>query len=237
MSWLKKLLAGSDLSMIPSPSSLQWDRRKAALSYFILHHLRDQRLPKEVHFHPDDFRYNAILNEMVAEAGFEVPPPADTDRYVRDEGVTEWFPRYFPDKDGGELIASTYKAGLVSLLLETNVEFLNGVAEKFAVPFPPHARVKDLRPGHVYFVKYGYVTYYHYLALTDQREDPLGFREWAMSEAITRQFPKSLEDIEWWLEIIALLNQFHRASMPVQPEIAQIRVDIALDIIRTLTTM
>lgn len=156
MSWIRRILFGPDSSMIPSPDRLRWDRRKAAISYFILQHLRDQRLPREVHFHPEDFLHNAVLNEMAAEAGLKVPPPADTNRYIRDGGVTEWFPRYFPDRDGGDFIVSAYKAELVSAVLLSQAKFLRAVAEKYTVPFPMKPDYfNDLRPGHVCFVKYG----------------------------------------------------------------------------------
>src|SRR5690606_37794635 len=102
--------------------------------------------------------------------------------------VTEWFPRYFPDRDGGDFIVSAYKAELVSAVLLSQAKFLRAVAEKYTVPFPMKPDYfNDLRPGHVCFVKYGYVTYYNYWSLTDQRADPPGLV--VSRQVCKRRFP------------------------------------------------
>lgn len=221
---------------IPSTGQVRWHPEKAAMSYFILHHLRDQRMPRVVHFHPEDFKYNAILNEYIRKKGLIPPPPSETNTYTRQEGATNWVPRYFPDKDGGDIVSNNLKDELVSITLMTNAQFLNKIAEQFVEGFPAGAKVGDLRPGCVYFVKFGYVTYYNYWSNTDQSQDPPGFREFLMSEAITAQFLKTAEEIEWWLSIIAELHSRGLIQEDKTPQFAQIPVAMALDIIKILSS-
>lgn len=95
--------------------------------------------------------------------------------------------------------------------------------------------VPILRANHVFFVRYGYVKYYNYWAMTNQAEDPPGFREYLMSEAVTMQFPKNGEEIEWWRTIVEVLKSWGLVDNQNPPCFGQIRADVARDIISALT--
>src|SRR5690606_698252 len=130
MSFLRRLFGPRRFSQVSSPSELKWDRFRAATHYFILHHFRDQRLARTVYFHPEDFKYNQVLNEILVSKGFDPPSPAESDSYMREETVTHWIPRYFPDKDGGVLFCSQFKDELVSIAFVTTAAALEDIGNR-----------------------------------------------------------------------------------------------------------
>lgn len=241
--------SNKNIFKLPSAEDLKWDELTAACSYFILHQIRDQRLPKKIFFHEEDFLYNAILNKFAKAKGYNIPPPTNNKFYLRINGAKNWAPNFFPDKYLDPFLI-LYKSLLIHKKYAQNLLFLEGISTECCKGVPPK-KLFELDQNHIYFVRYGYHLFYLYYSLTNQEEDPPKFREKLMFDAILIQFPKSEEEIIFWMKIISDLSNFGVIKKPKElfaihtegkkfqpdkiPQFTQIPINIALIIINFLT--
>lgn len=215
---------------IPEEAEIEWEKLREACSYFILPYLRDREMPRVVYYHPEDFKYNRVLNDYAQSRGFgDLPQPYLEERFVREGEAGEQSPRCFPDRQKlSDPALAEFKAELVHGVFVANLVLMDRVAEEWSVGFCPDRKLGELLPNHVYFVRYGYRTFYQYwssslhtaryflacwyptsyqyCSLTDQEDDPPMLRGHLKADAVLSQFP-SWERIEWWMEVFAFLRK------------------------------
>ena len=195
--------------MIPMDESnsydSEYDRRTvaAALDWYILRHLEDQRhMPKRQRFLEEDRQYNDLLNRytlhQLKKEGMELEPVASTlTESLRPADATHYIPRYFPDEELDSALVMYKHELIVKRLLDT-IAYLNRIMDARGERL---GSFSELMSNYTPFVPDAYVTFYNDLvAEADDFDRELGIREKMRKLAVRMIFPAKEQELNYWKE-------------------------------------